>query len=468
MLRTSRSLAAGLALLGAALCAAAQPQPVLDPGTAAAVDAAAAEALAASKVPSASIAVVQNGRLVYARAYGDARLEPRTAATADMRYSIGSISKQFTAAAVLMLAEEGKLSLDDPVARFLPELTRAKDVRIRQLLSHTSGYRDYWPQDYVPPFMRQPATADQILSRWAKQPLDFEPGSQYQYSNTGYVAAGAIVEKASGTPLLEFLTKRIFAPLGMKSVTDIDRGRLTESDPTGYVRYGLGPPRPAPKEGAGWLFAAGELAMTPSDLAKWNVSLIERRLLRPASYAEMTREVMLTNGVGAGYALGLDVGLVSGRRSVWHGGEVSGFVSSNRVFPDDGAAVTVLTNQDANDVAGALSEKIGKLLFESRDGAAAGEARAKRIIEGLQKGTLDRSLFTENANAYFTDEALRDFAAGLGPLGAISKIEQNAQRDRGGMTYRGFDVTFAGGKAALAERDMPDGRIEQFQVNPAE
>src|SRR5205085_5674506 len=115
-----------------------------------------------------------------------------------MRYAIGSISKQFTATAVLMLAEEHKLSLDDPVSRFLPELTRSSEVRVRQLLSHTSGYQDYWPQDYVPPFMRQDVTAEQILDRWGKRPVDSDPGTQYQYSNTGYVIAGLIVEKASG------------------------------------------------------------------------------------------------------------------------------------------------------------------------------------------------------------------------------------------------------------------------------
>jgi CubicO group peptidase (beta-lactamase class C family) len=466
MHRTTGRLLLASILLAAARNAFAQPEAALDPKLKAAVDAAAAEVLAAAKVPSVSVAIVSKGKLAYAQAYGEARIEPKAAATPSMRYSIGSVSKQFTATAVLMLAEEGKLSLDDPVARFLPELTRAKDVKIRQLLSHTSGYRDYWPQDYVPPFMRTPATADSILTRWAKQPLDFEPGSQYQYSNTGYVAAGAVVEKAGGAPLLELLRKRIFEPLGMRSVTDVDRGRLTEADPTGYVRYGLGPLRAAPKEGPGWLFAAGELAMTPSDLAKWNVAMIERRLLKPASYTEMWREVLLTNGVGAGYGLGLDVDLVSGHRALSHGGEVSGFVTSNVVFPDDGAAVTVVANLDANDAPSQLSGKIVKILFE-RDGAVAGEARAKRILEGLQKGTLDRSLFTDNANAYFTDEALHDFAAGLGPLGAPTKVEQGAQRDRGGMTYRGFDVTFANGKATVAERDMPDGRIEQFQVGPA-
>ena len=155
--------------------------------------------------------------------------------------------------------------------------------------------------------------------------------------------------------------------------------------------------------------------------------------MKPASYAEMSREVLLANGVGAGYALGLDTAIVSGRRALSHGGEVSGFTAHNVVFPDDGAAIAVLTNEDASGATGDLSERIVKLLFESRDGAATTEARARAILEGLQRGTLDRSLFTDDANAYFTADALRDFATGLGPLGSPTKVEQTAQRDRGGM-----------------------------------
>src|SRR5207248_7666206 len=127
------------------------------------------------------------------------------------------------------------------------DLTRAKDVTIRQLLSHTSGYQDYWPQDYVPPFMLEPITADRILDLWARKPLDFDPGTQWQYSNTNFVIAGLIVEKASGMPLLQFLAKRVFAPLDMKGVVNIDHDHLPDTDPTGYLRYALGPPRPAPK-----------------------------------------------------------------------------------------------------------------------------------------------------------------------------------------------------------------------------
>ena len=279
------------------------------------IDKLASDALARSGVPSASIAVVKDGKIVYLNAYGSARLEPNTPATTGMRYSIGSISKQFTAAAMLLLQEQGKLSLDDKVGKFIPDLTRANDVTIRQLLSHTSGYQDYWPQDYVMPMMLQPVTSAKILDMWARKPLDFEPGSKWQYSNTNYVIAGVIIEKASGKPLLQFLKEKVFAPLGMASVANIDEKRLGDTDPTGYMRYALGPLRGAPKEGPGWLFAAGELAMTAEDLAKWNISIMDQKLLKPASYRELEREAQLNNGLGARYGLGVTLGMEGGHRA---------------------------------------------------------------------------------------------------------------------------------------------------------
>ncbi|MGA7030574.1 MAG: serine hydrolase domain-containing protein, partial [Candidatus Acidiferrales bacterium] len=320
----------------------AQSKAQLSPEMQHKIDQIAADALAKTGVPSASVAVVKDGQIAYLRAYGNARLDSQTPATPQMRYSIGSVSKQFTAASILLLQERGKLSLDDKVAKFLPELTRANDVTIRELLSHTSGYQDYWPQDYVMPEMLQPTTAQRILDMWARKPLDFEPGTKWQYSNTNYVIAGLIVEKASGEPLLQFLQQEIFAPLQMKSVADTDKAKLGDTDPGGYMRYALGPLRAAPKEGSGWLFAAGELAMPAEDLAKWDISIINQKLLKPASYREFETEVVLANGLGTRYGLGVDVSLQSGHRTLSHSGEVSGFTSENDVFPDDRAAVVVL------------------------------------------------------------------------------------------------------------------------------
>jgi CubicO group peptidase (beta-lactamase class C family) len=429
------------------------------------IDKLAQEALAKTGVPSASVAVVKNSQIVYLKAYGDARLEPRSTATPEMRYSIGSISKQFTAAAVLLLQEQGKLSLDDKVARFIPDLTRANEVTIRQLLSHTSGYQDYWPQDYVFPMMLQPVTAQKILDLWARKPLDFDPGTKWQYSNTNYVIAGVIVEKASGMPLLQFLREKIFTPLEMKSVTNIDQEKLGETDPTGYMRYALGPLRPAPKEGKGWLFAAGELAMPAQDLARWDISIIERKLLKPSSYQEFETETILKNGVGAHYGLGVDVGTEAGHRYLSHSGEVSGFTAENIIFPEERVAVAVLTNQDAAGAAGRIARGIAPLLMATEDPATTQKLeQARKIFDGLQHGMIERGLFTDNANSYFSEQALKDFASGLASLGTPLEFNQVFQGLRGGMTLRVYRVRFAQKTLRAWTYEMPDGKLEQYQI----
>jgi len=452
-------------LLGSASVLAQSPS--LAPELRTKIDVAAQQVLATTGVPSASVAIVQDGRVVYLGAYGTARLESKTTARPEMRYSIGSISKQFTAAAILLLAEQGKLSLEDPVARFIPDLTRAKEVTIRQVLSHTAGYQDYWPQDYVPPFMLQPITANKILDLWARKPLDFDPGTQWQYSNTGFIVAGLIVEKASGMPLLEFLNKNIFTPLEMKSVMNIDQEHLTDTDATGYMRYGLGPLRVAPKEGKGWLFAAGELAMPAEDLAKWDISLINQTLLKPASYHEMETTIVLKNGVATNYGLGVTVRRQFNHRAIEHGGEVSGFTAENLVFPDERAAVVVLTNEDAADASGAIARKIAPLLFAQEE-AATEEEKARQVFADLQRDKINRALFTDNANSYFDEPALRDFASGLAPLGAPESFTQTAQAERGGMTLRVFTVKFPKQTLRVIERAMPDGKLEQYQIEAAE
>ncbi len=431
------------------------------------IDKIVAETLARSGVPSASIAIVKDGQIAYVKAYGDARLEPRTPATAEMCYSIGSISKQFTATAILMLQEQGKLSLDDKVAKFVPDLTRAGEVTIRQLLSHTSGYQDYWPQDYVMPMMLQPISARQIMDQWARKPLDFEPGTKWQYSNTNYVIAGVIAEKAGGMPFLKFLSEKIFAPLGMKSVVNIDEEKLGETDPTGYLRYALGPLRPAPKEGKGWLFAAGELAMPARDLARWDIAIMDRKLLKPDSYRAFETDVLLNNGVSTGYGLGVDVGVEAGHRALSHGGEVSGFTAQNIVFPDDRVAVAVLTNQDAAGAAGPIAQAISPLLLATEDPAMTQRLeQARKIFSGLQQGTIDRTLFTSNANSYFSAQALQDFAAGLAPLGAPQEFTQVRRGLRGGMTLRVYRIRFAQKTLRAWTYEMPDGKLEQYQIAP--
>lgn len=456
-------LLATLCLLGSTAVLSAQDSlPVAMRGS---IDSVARAVLQRTGAPSASLAVVRHGRLAYAHAYGQARLDPPLEASPSMRYSIGSISKQFTAACLLLLAERGKLSLDDKVSRWLPDLTRASEVTVRQVLSMTSGYQDYWPQDYVMPPMLKPTTARAIVDAWARKPLDFMPGTRWQYSNTNYVIAGMIIEKASGMPLFAFLRQNILTPLGIRSATNTDSAGLSPADPGRYLRYALGPVREAPKEGAGWMFAAGELAMTASDLAKWDISVIRQSLLKPASYRAQQTDVLLASGLATGYGLGVQVGALAGHRMISHTGEVSGFTAFNGIFPDDSVAVVVFTNMDATGASSQIGQAIANALFQVSDPAGpAATAQARRIFEGLQKGEIDRSLFTDNANAYFSAQALADFASSLGPLGAVSDITLTREALRGGMTYRGFRIRCGNRTVTVSTFVMPDGRLEQFQV----
>lgn len=457
------------ALLLAPAAATAQGVNTLPPDLAAKVQSAVNDVMTRTHVPSASVGIVKDGKIVYTQAFGMARLSPALPATPDMHYAIGSISKQFTTACVMLLVQEGKMSLDDPVAKWFPELTRANEVTVRNLLSHTSGYQDYAPQDYTIPEWTRPTTAQAIVHTWATKPLDFDPGTQYQYSNTNFNIVGLIIEKVSGQPFWRFLSTRVLQPLGMSRTIDLDT-QHDQLEPTGYMRNALGPLRPARSEAPGWYFADGSMAMPVGDLLTWDISEMNRSLLAPASYTAMETETKLRNGQGIGYGLGVAVGYRNGHRVVAHGGEVGGFVASNTVFPDDKIAVVVLTNQEASSAAGAIGRAISSLLLPAAPAAATTggptEAQVTAILQGLQQGTIVRSLFTPNANFYFDDTALGDFKTSLGPLGAIKTLRQSGAGLRGGMTFKGFDVEFADGtKVTISTYTMPDGKIEQFLVD---
>jgi D-alanyl-D-alanine carboxypeptidase len=432
-----------------------------------AIDSSAQAILAATGAPSASLAIVRGGEIVYQQAYGNA-IQPSSPASPAMRYAIGSVSKQFTAAAVLLLAEEGKLSLDDKVAKWFPQLTRANDISIRNLLSMTSGYQDYWPQDFVFPDMQRPATAEMIMQRWAGKALDFEPGTKWQYSNTNYIIAASIVERVSGMSFMDFLRARIFTPLKMTTVADYDAGPLTASDAGMYLRNALGPFRTAPKEAKGWLFGAGQLAMTSHDLALWNLSIINRSLLKPASYAAQQTDMLLTTGTNTGYGLGVNVSVPGGRRRISHGGAVSGYTTSNEVFPEERAAITVFTNiyPGASGAPGQIAARVRSIIFAPSAAApdTAADALARRIYDGLVRGTIDRTLFTSAANAYFSAEALTDYQSSLAPLGAPTEFSRQGDTLRGGMKLRFYRIRAGGVLMDLTTMTMPDGKIEQYIV----
>lgn len=450
---------AGLAAFSLTTAAHAAP---LDATQSAKIDAAVQAAIAASGAPSASVAVVKDGEIVYAKAFGQADMSSALAATPATRYQIASVSKEFTAAAALLLVEDGKLSLDDHVSKWFPELTSADKITVRQLLSHTSGYSDFWPQDYVMLPMTQPTTPQAVMARYAGAPLDYQPGDDWQYSNTGYIVAGLIIEKVSGRPLFDFVNDRILKPVGISDAVDISAEDLVAPDALGYERRALAANRLTPEAGKGWLYGSAFLGLTAADVAKWDISLLKQSLLKPDSYKTEFDTIKLNSGRDTGYAMGLFVSKTNGHTLIEHDGEGAGYISENRIYPDDGLAIVVLTNSMSGSAAFDAADRIAFLMMPSQGV----DARLQTVFEGLQAGNVDRADFTDNFNAYLTPQTIADFKDSLGPLGAPSTFALNRSGNRGGMEHRTYRLTAGGKTLALNVYLTSDGKIEQFLVSP--
>ena len=255
----------------------------------------------------------------------------------------------------------------------------------------------------------------------------------------------------------------------MHSAIDESDGKWSEADPVGYQNFALGPARPAPPEGGGWTYACGELAMTAGDLALWDISLMNGAILKPASMKELTTEVLLKNGTGTGYGLGLSLASdANGHRRWSHSGGAAGFFSRNVTLPDDRMSVTVLTNGQGR-ASSLLEQRILKLLLApaADPGGKLALERARSLFSGLQKGKLDRSLLTDDAIFYFTGQAIADYAASLGPLGAPSSFEEIQHTNRGGMTERMFIIQAGGKRMSLETYIQPDGKFAQYMLDPA-
>ena len=442
----------------------------LSPDEVAQVDQLVAKTLADTGVPSAEIAIVRHGQLVLDKAYGKAN--ESLPARADLPYQIASNSKQFTAMAILLLRDDGKLSLDDPVSKYVPGITEGDRITIRQLLSHTSGLQDFWPQDYLFSDMTVPTTPQHIVDKWAKKPLDFEPGTRWQYSNTGYVVAGMIVEKVSGEPLLAFLNQRVFGPLGMHPLDQDDTN--TAAFPAGYHRFALGPVRIAKPPARGWLYAAGELSMNAADLAKWDIARMNRALIPARDWVEQETPVLRTDGRTNGYGLGVTNSYQRERHIITHGGEAVGFLTQNTVYPDTSDAIVVFTNADYSGATGTLTSGIEKIVLNSPEPALTNEtdraADVRSVYDMLVAGKVDRSKFTSNLNYYFDATTLGDYRSSLAPLGAPSSIESlGPPRLRGGFVNRNFTIHYPGDKKlTLVTYAEPgaNGRWEQFMIMP--
>ncbi len=428
------------------------------------LEAALRKALLKDGAPAAQVAIVRDGDLLYTGALGKASLEPSTEATPQMPFRIGSVSKQFTAAAVMVLVEQGKLRLDDPVFTWFPELGHAHEVTLRNLLNQVSGYSDDYTEDYLTPEMAAPIDPYALIKEWTAKPLDFAPGTRWQYSNTNYGLAALIVQKVSGEPFFAFLQRSILTPAGLTHAIDLD-GPDVPAIPQGYVRYGFGPLRPAMQEGKGTVFGAGELAMPVEDLARWNLIVLKHKLLKPESWQTMESEVALPNGKSSGYGMGFFLGARAGHRVLEHSGEVNGFVSDNTLYPAEGVSITILTNAEGS--TDALQKAVESFVFTPQ-ARKAGESNPtlesliSTAVAQLQQGKLDRANLAPNLNFFFTPQVIADYKTSLASLGKIKSVEGAAGEERGGMRSYFYKVHGTGNSVGVFLYVTAEGKLDQL------
>jgi len=324
-----------------------------------AADSLAESAVRSGNVAALTIAVVRGRDTLVSKGYGMADIENDVAATAQTVYRIGSVTKQFTSVTIMRLIEQGKLSLDDDVTKFVPNApTHGRKVLVRHLLNHTSGIPSY--TDVGPQFgrvARMDLAHDSLLAIVRNDSMQFDPGTHFYYNNTGYFLLGMIIEKVTGRKYGDYVRDSLFVPNGLTSTIYCSVAPLIKRRASGYDR------RPDGLVNTDYLsmdlpYAAGSLCSTVGDLVKWTTLLHSGKLVNTSSFRAMTSPVPLTSGRPMSYGFGLSVDTLGSHRRIHHGGGINGFISELAHYPDDSLTIVVLSNTSpapANEIADALA-----------------------------------------------------------------------------------------------------------------
>jgi D-alanyl-D-alanine carboxypeptidase len=297
--------------------------------------------------PGAAVLVARDGQVLMRKAYGAASLELGVPLRPEHVFRLGSITKQFTAVATLMLVDEGRVSLDDEITKFFPDYpTQGRRITVEHLLTHTSGIQSYTGMASYRADMRRDMTPEQLIAGFREQPMQFSPGERWSYNNSGYALLGAIIEKVSGMSYADFIRTRIFEPLGMRNTYYETADAVVPGRVPGYDRAGQGPIRQADWVSMTLPYAAGALIGTVDDLLTWNRAVAEGRMLKPETWRRAFNPYQLSAGLTAGYGYGWFVGEAAGRPSIEHGGDINGFSSNNLWIPSERLHVIVLSNRE--------------------------------------------------------------------------------------------------------------------------
>ncbi|MBN2146582.1 MAG: serine hydrolase [Anaerolineales bacterium] len=297
--------------------------------------------------PGAAVIVMKGGQVLLRKGYGLANLELGVPVEPHMVFRLGSITKQFTAVCILMLLEQGKLSLQDDLTLFLPDYpTQGRKITIEHLLTHTSGIKSYTDMPEWLPLWRKDMSLQELIAIFKDQPLEFEPGERFLYNNSGYILLGAIIEQVSGMPYAEFVQKQIFDRLGMAHSLYDDPVRLVPGRVAGYTSTPDGFAN-SPYLSMSQPYAAGSLASCVDDLVRWDAAQYTAELMRPETLGLAFQSAKLSDGSPTGYGFGWGISEYEGHLFIEHGGGINGFSCGGVRVPDFQVYVAVLTNLDA-------------------------------------------------------------------------------------------------------------------------
>ena len=379
-------------------------------------------------IPGAAVAVIKDGRIVKTEGYGLANVELNVAATKETVFEIGSISKQITAAAIMLLVEEGKINVDEKIGKFLPNLPESwNKVTVRNLLTHTSGIKSYTGLSGFE--LTKRLKRDEFIKALGVHPLEFEPGERYIYSNSGYNLLGFIIESVSGESYWDFVRKRIFKPLGMNQTANRDPQFIVPNRADGYEwedgklvgrDYDLTD-----------VFSAGAIVSTVVDLAKWDAALRGDTLLKKESKAQMWTQVVFNNGKPYPYGFGWNVMEFRSHKLLSHGGQTAGFAANISRYVDDNLTVIVLTNIGDQGLGSAIARGIAKIYvpaisLRAVKGQTGADTKLSDLLQKTLRSYLENKLaldsFTDKTRAALTSERAKLNAKRIASHGAIKEF----------------------------------------------
>ena len=463
-----------LLLTGSFVASASAETAQLPPVLAKRIEADVKAALHRFEVPGAAVMVIKSGRVSFIGTYGMRDSARKLPVRPDTLFEIGSITKQFTAASILQLQEAGRLQIDEPLSKYLPDAPHAKEVTLRQLLTLTSGLHDYLDDPRIEQLVVRPIAYRDLIARIASRPLDFPPGSRWSYSNTDYLLLGKVIETISGESYADYLQRHMLGPLHMTDTyTTAEEHRLPNMA-VGYCHVD-GRLVLAPHIDASWGGAAGFLVTTLRDLAKWDAALSGGKVISLASYRQMTTPFMTTANGSADYGFGLFVDSVYGQPRVGHTGGSLAFTAADEYFPRQDVRIIAFTN--LGDETPEAGETLTNILFSKLFPAIAAEALKPVPGENLAITQTVSEAFRElqtgktysRFSAHYRDKLLNGagarFITGLGPYGApTAETFKGIRRDASKIWYD-YVIQFGPGVSiSFSVTIDEDGKVAGFSI----